>query len=184
VVEALDQLWKETAPDAVFLFQVRIHHPFDDRGAILWYSTRRKSTRRTQVRIAAVKNIRVLVVDNQMRACRSMSALLATCPQVQASQEATNGDEALNRIPQFKPDIVVMDIVMPKMNGLEATRLIKMLWPQVKVILMSIYSDYRVNALAAGADAFVAKSESPDFFLATFASLAQQLQPRDAKSAG
>jgi two-component system NarL family response regulator len=57
---------------------------------------------------------------------------------------------------------------MPEMDGLEATRLIKARWPQVKVIVLSMYADYMADALAAGADAFVSKGEPPERLLGTF----------------
>jgi DNA-binding NarL/FixJ family response regulator len=55
-----------------------------------------------------------------------------------------------------------MDVRMPVMDGLQATRHIKRHWPQIKIIVLSMYGDYQVDALAAGADAFMSKSESPE----------------------
>jgi DNA-binding NarL/FixJ family response regulator len=56
------------------------------------------------------------------------------------------------------PDIVLMDARMPVMDGIEATRLIKSSWPEVKVIVLTMYTSYRADALAAGADGFFSKA--------------------------
>ena len=104
----------------------------------------------------------VLIVDDQLRARQSLKALLATWPLIGQTQEATNGQEAIQRIEQVQPNLVLMDVRMPVMDGLQATRHIKRHWPQIKVIVLSMYGDYQVDALAAGADAFMGKGESPE----------------------
>ncbi len=108
------------------------------------------------------KQAQVLIVDDQLRARQSLKALLATWPLMGETQEATNGQEAINRIEQGRPDLVLMDVRMPVMDGLQATRHIKRYWPQIKVIVLSMYGDYQMDALAAGADAFLSKGESPE----------------------
>ena len=105
--------------------------------------------------------IKVLVVDNQPRARNSVRALLSTWSWVAEVREASNGREALNLIRELRPDLVLMDVRMPEMDGLEATAQIKAHWPQVKVVVLSIYPEYRAEALAVGADAFVAKADAP-----------------------
>ena len=115
------------------------------------------------------KQVNVLVVDDQLRARQSLKALLATWPLIGETQEATNGQEAIRRIEQVQPDLVLMDVRMPVMDGLQATRHIKRHWPQIKVIVLSMHGDYQVEALAAGADAFMSKSESPESVLDTMA---------------
>lgn len=105
--------------------------------------------------------IKVLVVDDMARARQSIKALLATCVGIDEVREAANGREAVDVVAQWLPDAVVMDVQMVEMDGLEATRIIKAGWPQVKVIVLSMYSDYEVQARAAGADAFINKGEPP-----------------------
>jgi DNA-binding NarL/FixJ family response regulator len=112
-------------------------------------------------------HMQILIVDDQTRARQSLKALLAIWPQVKEIREAANGQEALHLIEESRPDVVLMDARMPEMDGLEATRLIKARWPQVKVIVLSMYADYTADALAAGADAFVSKGEPPERLLAT-----------------
>ena len=106
--------------------------------------------------------VKVLIVDDQLRARQSLKALLATWPLIGETHEATNGQEAIQRIEQVQPDLVLMDVRMPVMDGLQATRYIKRHWPQIKVIVLSMYGDCQVDALAAGADAFMSKGELPE----------------------
>ncbi len=111
------------------------------------------------------EQVKVLVVDDQLRARQSLKALLATWPLIGETHEATNGQEAIHCIEQGQPDLVLMDVRMPVMDGLQATRHVKRYWPQIKVIVLSMYGDYQVDALAAGADAFMSKGESPENIL-------------------
>ncbi len=118
-----------------------------------------------------VEGLQVLIVDDQPRARRSLKALLATCSQVEASREAVDGQDALARVEELLPDGILMDARMPEMDGLQATRLIKTKWPQVKVIVLSMYAEYMDEALAAGADAFVSKGAPADKLLATLSAV-------------
>ena len=68
-------------------------------------------------------------------------------------------------VEQFRPDVVLMDARMPVMDGLEATRLIKNKWPEVKLVVLTMYRAFRTEALAAGADAFLVKGCPPDHLL-------------------
>lgn len=106
-----------------------------------------------------VKPLRVLIVDDQPRARQSLKTLLATWRRAKDVREAANGQQAVQLVEESQPDIVLMDARMPEMDGLQATRLIKARWPHVKVILLSMYADYKDDALAAGADAFIGKGE-------------------------
>jgi DNA-binding NarL/FixJ family response regulator len=117
------------------------------------------------------EQVQVLIVDDQPRARQSLKALLATWPLIGAMREAANGEEAIGSVEQARPDIVLMDVHMPVMNGLEATRRIKEHWPQVRIIALSIYGDYQADALVAGADAFVSKGEPPEKLLDTVAAV-------------
>ena len=112
-----------------------------------------------------VKTIRILIVDDQRRARRSVKALLATRFQLADTCEAANGIEAVRCVERCKPDIVLMDAQMPEMNGIEATRIIKTKSEQTPVIVLSMYLEYQDAALAAGADAFISKGDSPERLL-------------------
>lgn len=106
--------------------------------------------------------MRFLIVDDTSRARQSMRALLDVWYQTNEVCEATNGAEAVQLIEDFQPDVILLDARMPRMGGLEATRLIKTKWPQVKIIILSVFPDYQGLALTAGADAFVSKSDPPE----------------------
>jgi DNA-binding NarL/FixJ family response regulator len=79
--------------------------------------------------------------------------------------EASDGEQAISLVEKTRPDVVLMDARMPIIDGLEATRLIKKRWPEVKVIVLTVYTTYRGAARAAGADAFVVKGAPPEELL-------------------
>jgi CheY-like chemotaxis protein len=112
------------------------------------------------------EHFRVLIVDDLPRTRQSLCALLATWPRLASIQEAPSAEQALDLIEVACPDIVLMDVRMPGMDGLEATRRIKARWPRVKVIVLSLYAEYSQDATAAGADAFVCKCEPPGRLIA------------------
>ena len=118
--------------------------------------------------------MRILIVDDTPRARQSMKALLDVWHQLQEVREAAHGIEAIQLVEEFKPDVILMDVRMPKMDGLEATRLIKSSWPQIKIIILSIYPDYQAAALAAGADAFICKSDLPEELREVLAEIVQK----------
>jgi len=105
------------------------------------------------------ENTRVLIVDDQERARRGLKALLATQPELEVVGEATDGEEAVRLAEALRPDVVLMDVRMPNMDGIEATRRIKKAHPEIRVIVLTMYDTHRREALEAGADAFVLKSE-------------------------
>ena len=83
--------------------------------------------------------------------------MLSLFPRVEVIGEAADGQESLDLVSQSQPDVVVLDIQMPVMDGLEATRWIKVEWPEVWVVVLTMHATYRAPALAAGADAFLLK---------------------------
>ncbi len=101
------------------------------------------------------QGIRVLIVDDQLRARQSLKALLATLPEVKEVQEAEGGAQAVKLVGESEMDVVLMDVVMPGMDGLQATRLIKCMRPRLRVVILTLYGEYRREALAAGADGFL-----------------------------
>ena len=86
-------------------------------------------------------------------------------PQVEVVGEAANGQEVVHLVEERRPDVVLMDARMPVMDGLEATRLIKDRWSEVKVVILTMYPTYRNEALAAGADAVLVKGCPPETLL-------------------
>jgi YesN/AraC family two-component response regulator len=114
-----------------------------------------------------VPQVRVLIVDDRIRSREGLRALLATSPEIEVVGEAANGQDAVRLVDEQQPDVVLMDIRMPGMNGLEATQYIKSRYPQVQVIALTLYTTYRSNALTAGAAAFLVKGVSPEILLET-----------------
>ncbi len=119
--------------------------------------------------------IEVLVVDDQPRARRSLKALLATWARVGGVREAANGLEALAQMEAACADLVVMDVRMPEMDGLTATRQIKARWPNTHIVILSMCPAYADEALSAGADAFLTKGESPARLMAQLAAIMGEL---------
>ncbi len=106
-------------------------------------------------------SIRVLIVDDSSAFLASTSDLLKTDPQIEVVGLAQSGKDAVQRVDELQPDLVLMDLVMPGINGLAATRLIKAKSLATLVIILTQHDDpvYRFQAEAVNADGFVAKSE-------------------------
>jgi len=107
-----------------------------------------------------VKPVRILVVDDHEVVRRGVTALLQSRAEYQVAGEAGDGHDAIQKAQQLKPDVIVMDVSMPRLNGLEATRQLRTLLPESEVIIMTQYeSDEMVRqAYNAGARAYVVKS--------------------------
>jgi len=104
------------------------------------------------------QRVRVLIADDQQPTRQGLRALLALLPHpVEVIGEAANGQDAVRLAIASRPDVVLMDVRMPVMDGLEATRRIKSQWPEVKIIALTMHARYRNQALAAGADVFLLK---------------------------
>jgi DNA-binding NarL/FixJ family response regulator len=103
------------------------------------------------------QSVRILITDDQPPTREGLKALLNLMSQIEVIGEAANGQEALNLVEQHHPNVVLMDMQMPVMDGLQATRLIKIRWPEIKVIALTIHPTYRTAAFKAGVDAFLLK---------------------------
>ena len=103
--------------------------------------------------------MRVLIVDDHEIVRRGVRSLLSVCSECEICGEAVNGEDAIEKTGQLTPDVIVMDISMPKLNGLEATRRIRQLFPQTEVLMLSQHeSDEMVRqAFNAGARGYVVK---------------------------
>ena len=106
-----------------------------------------------------MSKIRVLVTDDQTELANEISAVLATDPSLQVVGTACDGFDALEKIPAIKPDVVLMDIRMPNMNGVVATSRIKTQYPDVKVLILTTFDDseYILNAINNGASGYLLK---------------------------
>ncbi|WP_330297697.1 response regulator transcription factor [Streptomyces sp. NBC_00503] len=106
--------------------------------------------------------IRVLIVDDQMMVREGFSVLLNAMEGIEVVGEAVNGREAIAQVAALKPDVVLMDIRMPEMNGLEATRAIVAADADAKVLVLTTFDldEYVYQALQAGASGFLLKDAS------------------------
>jgi DNA-binding NarL/FixJ family response regulator len=110
----------------------------------------------------ALNNLRILIADDHEVVRRGLTALLSSRPGWIVCAEASRGREAVALAVQHRPDIVVMDIVMPGLNGLDATRQIRQMLPRTKVVILSFhYSDELVREVVdAGARGYILKSDA------------------------
>ena len=103
------------------------------------------------------RKVRVLIVDDNRAARQGLKALLTHWPELVVVDEAANGQQAVQMVHACHPDVVLMDLQMPVMDGFSATRQIKAQQPRVSVIALTVYSSFEYEAYAAGADAFLIK---------------------------
>ena len=124
------------------------------------------NTNKSHLKAEDSTRVKVMIVDDDLRTRKGLRAWLETahlnpsnavCPRIAIIGEAANGREALRMVETTKPDVVLMDVQMPVMDGIEATRHIKASWPSVIVIILTIRAQSRAAALGAGADAFLIK---------------------------
>jgi len=123
-----------------------------------------------------VQPIRILIADDYPRSRRGMRALVATWPNIEVVGEAADGAEAVHLVEACQPDVALMDVRMPVMNGLKAAKLIKIRQPWVKVIMLTMHGAYQMEALAAGADAFLIKGSPPEELRSTIVKLNKERQ--------
>ncbi|MBU4225760.1 MAG: response regulator transcription factor [Chloroflexi bacterium] len=111
--------------------------------------------------------IRLLLVDDHQVVRSGLRMLLAGESDVEIVGEAGTAKEALDAVPQLTPDIVLMDIGLPDMSGIQATREIKRLYPEVAVVALTIHEDeeYFFKMLEAGANGYVPKRAAPEELL-------------------
>lgn len=107
-----------------------------------------------------MKSARLLIVDDHEIFRRGLRALLEPYADWKICGEAVDGNDAVSQCESLKPDIVVMDVTMPGLNGLEASRLIKKSAPDTQVVIITQHDSPQIRAAArdAGAAAFVTKS--------------------------
>jgi DNA-binding NarL/FixJ family response regulator len=112
---------------------------------------------------------RLLIADDHALAREGMRSMLANEPDLQIVGEAKDGEEALNLCRRFRPELILMDVRMPKMDGLEATRAIKEVSPQTAILMVSTYEsqEYLVEAIKAGAAGYVLKEATKGQLLST-----------------
>lgn len=116
-----------------------------------------------------MRRVKILLVDDAADFLASAGDFLARDPRVQLVGHAFDGQEGVRLAEALAPDIVLMDLIMPVMNGLDATRQIKRGLTPPRVIIVTMHDDpeYRRSAELAGADGFICKTNFADLALAT-----------------
>ena len=108
--------------------------------------------------------IRVLIVDDHAMVRKGLLAILKNHPELELVGEARDGREAIDCCGQLKPDVVLMDLVMPELGGVAATRAIHQRWPNIRVIALTSFQEKELvqDALQAGAIGYLLKNVSGD----------------------
>jgi DNA-binding NarL/FixJ family response regulator len=106
----------------------------------------------------AVEPLSLLIVDDSPYVVKSLKLVLRSVPGLDIST-ASDGSQAVEKVRQAAPDLVLMDVQMPRMNGFEATKRVKLCAPETKVVMMSVHDHEAVRkaSRASGADHFVTK---------------------------
>lgn len=118
-------------------------------------------------------SVKILIVDDNVHFRRRVREFLASEPDIEVVGEAADGHEVILKARELRPDLVIMDVRMPEMNGVTATRQLKEEIADLRIIMLTVFDleEYREVALASGADGYVTKSSLTDELLPTIRSL-------------
>ena len=110
--------------------------------------------------ISEMRRVRIIIVDDQTLVRESLRTILTTEPSFEVVAELSSGQQAVEHVRRLQPDIVLMDINMPDMDGLAATRQLKKCYPQCEVLMLTTYSgqEYLRQALQLGASGYILKN--------------------------
>jgi DNA-binding NarL/FixJ family response regulator len=130
--------------------------------------------------------IRVVIADDHGVVRAGLAQLLATFPDVELVGSAANGEEAVSLSAERDPDVVLMDLEMPVLDGIEATRRIRAAQPGVAVVVLTSFSDREriLSALDAGAAGYLLKDAEPEALARALEAAARGEAPLDPKAAG
>lgn len=108
----------------------------------------------------AASTLRVLVVDDNESVRRSICQILHSQAEIELICEAVDGADALQKVSEYQPDVVLLDITMPRMNGLEVAEFLKQKFPSIRVLIVSQHDTrgFQWGAVAAGVSGYVIKS--------------------------
>ncbi|MGH0948324.1 response regulator [Bacillus mycoides] len=108
--------------------------------------------------------IRIMIVDDQSLIRDGLAMILNLRPELEVVGTASDGDEVVQKVKQLQPEIILMDIRMPRMNGVEGTRLVRENFPYIKVLMLTTFSDSELifEALEQGASGYLLKDMETD----------------------
>ncbi len=108
----------------------------------------------------------IIIAEDHTLLREGLKSLLQSLPNVQVVGEVSDGQMAVDLCESIQPDMVLMDLSMPRMDGLKATKIIKKRWPAVKVLVLTVHgaNEYVYSALSAGADGYMLKDASNEEF--------------------
>ena len=106
--------------------------------------------------------IRLLIVDDQLLVCEGLRTILSTVPDIEVVGIANNGSQAIEFVERLQPDLVMMDLKMPGMNGIHATRAIRERFPTIFVLVLTTYDadEWVFDAIRAGAAGYLLKDSN------------------------
>lgn len=130
--------------------------------------------------------IRLLICDDQDIVCEGLRAMFAPVPQIEVVGVAKNGVEALDLTQRLRPDLVLMDLKMPKMNGVQATKAIREKFPSVRVLVLTTYDadDWVLNAIRNGAAGYLLKDTPQEELVRAILNTMKGWNPIDPQVAG
>ncbi|MEH0018226.1 MAG: response regulator transcription factor [Desulfobacter sp.] len=110
-----------------------------------------------------MKTIKVLVAEDHTIVRKGLCALLLAEPDIEVVGEAENGRQVIEMAARFEPDVVLMDISMPELNGMDATRQLKKKYPNLNILILSMHTsqEYIFETLRAGASGYLIKRSAP-----------------------
>lgn len=119
--------------------------------------------------------IRVLICDDQVVVCEGLRAILSTASDIEVVGVANDGAQAVDAVAQLKPEIVLMDLKMPVMNGIQATREIRAQHPETRVLVLTTYDfdEWVFDAIRGGASGYLLKDTPRETLLAAIRGTAQ-----------
>lgn len=130
--------------------------------------------------------IRLLICDDQAIVCEGLRAMLTPIPQIEVIGIANNGIEAVDLTRQFQPDLVLMDLKMPKMNGIQATKAIREQFPEVRILVLTTYDadEWVLNAIRNGAAGYLLKDTPQEELVKAIINTVKGWNPIDPQVAG
>jgi two-component system, NarL family, response regulator LiaR len=130
--------------------------------------------------------IRVLICDDQQVVCEGLNAILSTAAGIQVAGLANDGEQALEQVERLHPDVVLMDLKMPVMNGIQATRAIRAAHPDIRVLVLTTFDldEWVFDAIHSGAAGYLLKDTPRDELIAAIRGTASGMTFVDPGVAG